>query len=147
MQRLQVKWQTASKYLPEPIESIRDASNSVGIIHFGTSMESTHEAIDSLSTLGQACNDLRILSFPFHQQVREFIDRHDQIFVIEQNRDAQMRGLIVNELEIDPARLTPVLHFNGDPISASFVYRSIAEKLELATEQTTTRQEQESAIN
>lgn len=131
MQRLQLKWQTAPKYLPKPIETTREESNAVGIIHFGTSMNSTHEAIDKLAAQGQATNDLRLLAFPFHETVREFIEKHDQVFVVEQNRDAQLRSLIVNELEIDPARLTPVLHFNGDPISAAFVYRSIAEKLAL----------------
>ena len=117
MQRLQRKWNSAAQYLPTPIETTRDEANNIGIIHFGTSLESTHEAIDQLVEQGRAANDMRLLAFPFHDQVKEFIDKHEQIFVIEQNRDGQMKSLLVNELEIDPTRLIAILHFNGDPIS------------------------------
>ena len=117
MQRLQRKWNSAAQYLPAPIETTRDEANNIGIIHFGTSLESTHEAIDQLVEQGRAANDMRLLAFPFHDQVKEFIDKHEQIFVIEQNRDGQMKSLLVNELEIDPTRLIAILHFNGDPIS------------------------------
>jgi len=142
MQRLILKWQTAPKYLPKPIETKRSESKAIGIIHFGTSMEATHEAIDRLSSQGQSANDLRILAFPFHQEVIDFIQQHEQVFVVEQNRDAQMRGLLVNELEIDPARLIPVLHYNGDPISAAAVFQMISAKLA-----TNLNSNKESAIN
>lgn len=125
MQRLQRKWNTAPQYLPAPIETIRDEANNIGIIHFGTSLESTHEAIDQLVEQGRAANDMRLLAFPFHDQVKEFIDKHEQIFVIEQNRDGQMKSLLVNELEIDPTRLIAILHFNGDPISCKNIMTKI----------------------
>lgn len=130
MRRLIRKWATTPKYLPTPIETERDTLNRTGVIHFGTSMAATHEAIDRLAARGQPANDLRILAFPFHQSVTEFIEKHDQLFVVEQNRDAQMRTLLINELEIDPARLTPILHFNGDPISAAAVFEGIVQTLD-----------------
>ena len=67
--------------------------------------------------------------FPFHNDVKSFIGEHDQVFVVEQNRDAQLRTLLVNELEIDPARLTRVLHFDGTPITARFISDAIADKV------------------
>jgi len=118
LQRLQVKWATAPQHLPQPIETTRDDNATIGLIHFGTSMEATREAIDIMSARGQQANDLRVLAFPFHAQVQAFIEQHNQVFVIEQNRDAQFKSLLVNELQIDPAKLQSVLHFNGDPISA-----------------------------
>ena len=118
MERLEVKWATAPEHLPKPIETTRDSANSIGVIHFGTSLEATHEALDKLANDGHKANDLRILAFPFQSEVREFIEKHDLIFVVEQNRDAQFKTLIVNELQLDPKHLHSVLHFNGDPISA-----------------------------
>ena len=125
MQRLQVKWATAPQYLPAPIENIRDTNAKVGLIHFGTSMESTREAIDRLAAQGVKANDLRILAFPFHDEVAAFIEQHEQVFVVEQNRDAQFKSLLVNELQIEPNKLQSVLHFNGDPISADDILSKI----------------------
>ncbi len=118
MERLEVKWATAPKYLPKAIETRRDEANSLGVIHFGTSLEATHETLDVLSKEGRPANDLRILAFPFGDDVKAFIDKHAQVVIVEQNRDAQLKSLIVNELQIDPNRLHSVLHYNGDPISA-----------------------------
>jgi len=125
MERLLLKWATAPKYLPAPIEITRNENNTIGIIHFGTSMEATHEAIDRLAAEGKSANDLRIVAFPFHDEVNAFIEKHEQVFVVEQNRDAQMKSLLVNELQLDPMRLLSVLHFNGDPISARVIHDKI----------------------
>ena len=73
---------------------------------------------------------LRVRGFPFHNDVKSFIAEHDQVFVVEQNRDAQLRTLLVNELEIDPAKLTRVLHFDGTPITARFISDAIADKVD-----------------
>jgi 2-oxoglutarate ferredoxin oxidoreductase subunit alpha len=70
-----------------------------------------------------------VRAFPFHHTVDDFISDHDFVFVVEQNRDAQLRSLIVNECGIDPARLIPVLHFDGTPITARFITSAIAERL------------------
>lgn len=135
MERLEVKWATSPKYLPKPIETKRDASDSVGVIHFGTSNEATREALETLANDGHAANDLRILAFPFHAEVAEFIERHDTVFVVEQNRDAQFKMLLVNELEVHPKSLTSVLHYNGDPISARVVRTRIESHLEISSSQ------------
>ena len=129
MERLEVKWATAPQYLPKPIITQRDSSQKIGIIHFGTSLEATHEACDMLADDGLIANDLRILAFPFHDEVDDFIEAHDQVFVVEQNRDSQMKSLLVNELEVAPKSLKSVLHFNGDPISARKIHSEISELL------------------
>ena len=87
------------------------------------------ETLASLAATGIHIDTLRIRAFPFHDSVTDFIAAHDQVFVVEQNRDAQLRSLLVNELVIDPARLIPVLHYDGTPITARFIGSEIAEKL------------------
>ena len=126
MERLEVKWATAPQHLPKPIITQRDESKKIGIIHFGTSLEATHEACDILSESGHQVNDLRVLAFPFNQDVDDFIEQHEQVFVVEQNRDAQLKTLLVNELEIAPKSLKSVLHYNGDPISARKIVAEVS---------------------
>ncbi len=75
---------------------------------------------------------MRLRGFPFGDEVAAFIDAHDHVFVVEQNRDAQMRSLLVNELEIDPKKLGKVLHYDGTPISARFIAGAIANALDKA---------------
>ena len=78
---------------------------------------------------GIALDTLRLRAFPFPESVREFIDAHESVFVVEQNRDGQMRSLLVNEFGIDPARLVAVLHYDGTPITARFIAGAIAASL------------------
>ena len=135
MERLEVKWATAPKYLPKAIETKRSKESNLGVIHFGTSLEPTHEALDVLKKDGHAANDLRILAFPFGPEVVEFIERHEQVVIIEQNRDAQFKTLVVNELQIDPKSLHSILHYNGDPISAKQVRKGLDAIFNTAVEQ------------
>jgi 2-oxoglutarate ferredoxin oxidoreductase subunit alpha len=88
------------------------------------------EAIQMLEASGQYLDRLRVRAFPFHSSVTSFIAEHDFIFVVEQNRDAQLRSLIVNECGIDPVRLVPILHYDGTPITARFIARAIGEHLD-----------------
>ena len=83
------------------------------------------EAIGMLEARGHQLDRLRIRAFPFHSSVASFIADHDFVFVVEQNRDAQMRSLIVNECGIDPVRLVPILHYDGTPITARFIAGAI----------------------
>jgi 2-oxoglutarate ferredoxin oxidoreductase subunit alpha len=83
------------------------------------------EALEVLEEHGVPLDTLRLRAVPFPDGVKAFIDRHEQVFVVEQNRDAQMRSLLVNELGIDPARLVPVLHYDGTPITARFIIQRI----------------------
>ena len=83
-----------------------------------------------LEASGQHLDRLRVRAFPFHSSVTSFIAEHDFIFVVEQNRDAQLRSLIVNECGIDPVRLVPILHYDGTPITARFIARAVGEHLD-----------------
>jgi 2-oxoglutarate ferredoxin oxidoreductase subunit alpha len=84
------------------------------------------EAIEALERENIHLDTLRLRAFPFPASVGEFITAHERVFVVEQNRDAQMRSLLVNEFGIDPARLLPILHYDGTPITARFIARAIA---------------------
>ena len=123
MIRLLEKWKTASRYLPEPI--IHQAGAAVGIIHYGTSADAVAEACDLLTVEGVGSDALQILAVPFHQSVSDFIDSHETVFVVDQNRDAQMRTVIMSELDCDPRKLLSVLHFDGSPLNAATVVEQI----------------------
>jgi 2-oxoglutarate ferredoxin oxidoreductase subunit alpha len=74
---------------------------------------------------GLKIDAMRLKSFPFSQDVADFIDAHKQVFVVEQNRDAQMRTLLINELEVNPKKLIRVLNFDGTPITADLIIEPI----------------------
>ena len=87
------------------------------------------EARDRLKQSGVNLNYLRVKAFPFNQDVQDFLDRHDRIYVVEQNRDAQLRSLLILEADVESQKLIPVLHYNGMPITADAVVESISEDL------------------
>ena len=87
------------------------------------------EALEALREQDIHVNTLRVRAFPFDDDVSDFIADHSQVFVIEQNRDGQMRMLLVNECGVDPTKLISVLHYDGTPITARFITREIAEKV------------------
>ena len=87
------------------------------------------EALDVLEQRGIHLDTLRLRGFPFHDEVASFVASRERVFVVEQNRDAQMRTLLVNELEIDPARLISVLHYDGTPITARFITSAITTQI------------------
>lgn len=124
MQRLLKKWESAKTLVPEPV--VIGEGNSIGVIHFGTSRDATLEAIDYLAEEGIRVDSLRVRAFPFNQQVEDFIEQHEKVFVVEQNRDAQLRSLLVNECEVSPKRLLSVLNYNGTPITARQIRDKIA---------------------
>lgn len=129
MERLLVKWETAKDYVPAPIVRAAKESTSIGVIYFGTSTESTHEALDYLADENVHIDAMRIRAFPFNQQVSDFIDQHDQVFVVEQNRDAQMRSLLMIECDAQPSKLIKVLEYDGMPITASKIRSVIKQHL------------------
>jgi 2-oxoglutarate ferredoxin oxidoreductase subunit alpha len=90
------------------------------------------EALDTLEHQGRRLDALRVRAFPFSDAVYDFIAQHDQVFVVEQNRDGQMRTLLMNEGNIDPAKLIPVLHYDGTPITARFITGEIARRMDAA---------------
>ncbi|MBU2288185.1 MAG: 2-oxoacid:acceptor oxidoreductase subunit alpha [Gammaproteobacteria bacterium] len=126
MERLQKKFATAASLVPQPVlHPAEGGAAELGVIYFGSTSPSLHEALDSLAERGIRLDALRLRAFPFPASVAQFIALHAKVFVVEQNRDAQMRSLLVNELGIDPARLVPVLHFDGTPITARFIVGAI----------------------
>jgi 2-oxoglutarate ferredoxin oxidoreductase subunit alpha len=129
MTRLLRKFETAKKYVPGPV--IRQAKQATrhGVIYFGSTSAAMDEALDALEKQGINIDTLRVRAFPFADSIIDFINAHDQVFVVEQNRDAQMRALLVNEGAIDPARFISILHYDGTPITARFITKEIAERL------------------
>jgi len=130
MQRLLRKFETAKGLVPHPVRRDCDKPTRYGVIYYGSTSPAMDEAIVELAERGHRLDMLRVRAFPFHQDVSDFVADHDFVFVVEQNRDAQLRLLLVNELSLDPVRLVPVLHYDGTPITARFIARAIAEHLD-----------------
>ena len=129
MLRLLKKFDTAKQLVPHPVARTAAQPTRLGAIYFGSTSPAMDEADEILAERGIHLDLLRVRGFPFHNDVKNFISEHDQLFVVEQNRDGQLRTLLINELEIDPARLTRVLHFDGTPITAQFISDAIADKV------------------
>jgi 2-oxoglutarate ferredoxin oxidoreductase subunit alpha len=106
-----------------------------GAIYFGSTTPAMHEALDTLEAQGRYIDALRVRAFPFPQSVFDFIAAHDEVFVIEQNRDGQLRSLLINEGAVDPSKLTAVLHYEGAPITARFITERIGGLLGAAARQ------------
>ena len=123
MKRILKKHKTASKLIPKPI--IKSSNNSIGVIYFGGSDYSMIEALDILEKDGIILDSMRIRGFPFGIEVNDFIINHDLIFVVEQNRDAQMKKLIIAELNVSPEKMISILCFDGMPITANFIDKEI----------------------
>ncbi len=119
MIRLLKKWDTAKTLVPQAI--INDSHNVIGLIYFGTSSFAAKEAEDILNSHDVPTDEMRIRAFPFGKEVEDFVKSHKTIFVVEQNRDAQMKSLLVNELQVDPNVLNAVLNIDGMPITAQFI--------------------------
>ena len=128
MERLIKKWNTAKSHVPAPEFYQKDDKGRQGMIFFGTSTYAALEALDLLEAAGTPMDAMRLRATPFSEEVHDFIERHDVIYVIEQNRDAQMRSILINELEIDPFKLVPVLNFDGMPITAEAIVKQVERK-------------------
>jgi 2-oxoglutarate ferredoxin oxidoreductase subunit alpha len=125
MERLLKKFESAKALVPQPLLRNATQPTTLGAIHFGSTAPAMDEAIEALERNGVQLDTLRVRAFPFADSVAEFIKAHERVFVVEQNRDAQLRSMLVNEFGIDPARLVPVLHYDGTPITARFITRAI----------------------
>ena len=130
MQRLLRKFETAKDLVPRPLQANAAKPTKYGVIYYGSTSPAMDEAIHMIETRGHSLNRLRARAFPFHSSVTSFVADHDFVFVVEQNRDAQLRSLIVNECSIDPVRLVPILHYDGTPITARFIARAIGDHLD-----------------
>jgi len=131
MQRLLRKFETAKTLVPAPVFKPAKGKTKDGVIYFGSTSVAMDEALEMLEGQGRRLDALRLRAFPFSQAVEDFIAGHERIFVVEQNRDAQMRTLLTVELGVDPAKLIPVLHYDGTPITARFIAGEIGQLLTL----------------
>jgi 2-oxoglutarate ferredoxin oxidoreductase subunit alpha len=125
MDRLVRKWNTAKTIVPAPQFYPDPDGAEAGMIFFGTTTDSALEAIDQLRAQGIRMDGMRLKAAPFPQSVIDFILDHETIYLVEQNRDGQMRSILINELEIDPRRLVAVLNYDGFPITADNIIRQI----------------------
>ena len=126
VQRLLRKFETAKKMIPAPVRRDAKQKTKYGVLYFGSTAPSMHEALATLEAQGVHLNAMRVRGFPFSDEVINFVLEHEQVFFIEQNRDAQCRTLLVTESNLDPARIVPVLHYDGTPITARFIIDQIS---------------------
>lgn len=126
--RLLVKWETARTLVPEP-EVEYSKFNKSAILSIGSCDGAVREALVQLKDKNVGLNYCRVKAFPFSESVREFIDKHDLIYVVEQNRDAQLRSLLILDAEISQEKLVPLLHYDGMPIGADFVVKRVLEEV------------------
>ncbi|SVA08285.1 uncharacterized protein METZ01_LOCUS61139 [marine metagenome] len=119
--RIAKKFDKSSRYLPRSIKRGSKNNTELGIIYFGSTSPAVDEAVDVLKDKGFSFDRLRIRSFPFDRKLERFIDDHKYVFILEQNRDAQMRAMIATELEKDFSKLQSILNFDGNPVTADFI--------------------------
>jgi 2-oxoglutarate ferredoxin oxidoreductase subunit alpha len=133
MERLLKKFDTAKSLIPAPIARKAKRKTPDGVIYFGSTSAAMGEALEALEGQGRHLDALRVRGFPFCDEVYEFIARHERVFVVEQNRDAQLKTLIVTEGGVDPAKLVSVLHYDGTPITARFIAGEVATLMAVAS--------------
>ncbi|MBI4205250.1 MAG: 2-oxoacid:acceptor oxidoreductase subunit alpha [Betaproteobacteria bacterium] len=126
MQRLLRKFETAKQLVPKPLLHPAEKPARFGAIFYGSTSPAMQEALDVLADRGIHINALRVRGFPFQEEIADFVASHPWVFVVEQNRDAQVKTLLVNEAKVNPTRLLSVLHYDGTPITARFIVEQIA---------------------
>ena len=126
--RLLLKWKTARSIVPAP-EIQHSKSIKFAILTVGSGDGACKEALDRLHAADISLNYCRVKAFPFTDAVTDFIDQHDVVYVVEQNRDAQLRSILILDSDVNPKKLVPVLHYNGMPLNAGFVVDAVLEKI------------------
>jgi 2-oxoglutarate ferredoxin oxidoreductase subunit alpha len=127
MQRLMRKFDTAKSLVPKPLLYPAEKPARFGAIFYGSTSPAMQEALDTLAEKGIYINALRVRGFPFGDELNDFVRSHPWVFVIEQNRDAQLKTLMVNDAKINPSRLISILHYDGTPITARFIVDQISQ--------------------
>ncbi|MCZ6912152.1 MAG: 2-oxoacid:acceptor oxidoreductase subunit alpha, partial [Proteobacteria bacterium] len=122
--RLRRKWETIKSYMPEPVLHSRNKAVA-GVLACGSSDGAVQEALDRLEEQGVPMDYLRVRAFPFNEQVEAFLAEHERVFVVEQNRDGQLKMLLLNESTATREQLISVLHYNGFPLSSDSVITQI----------------------
>jgi len=129
MDRLALKLQTALKYIPEP-EVSGGGKNKLGLMYFGSTSMAIQEVRDSLNKKGIKFDTLRVRAFPFHPAVGEFVERHELTYVIEQNRDAQLKSLLKIECNANHEKMQSILSYNGVLVSAQRIEQEILNSMQ-----------------
>ena len=129
MERLRKKFETAKTLVPGPVQRSAAKPTRAGVLYFGSTSPAMSEALDLLEDDKVYVDALRIRAYPFCDDVMAFIAAHESIFVVEQNSDAQLRGMLILEGNLNAAKLQPVLHYDGTPITARFIAGAIAGSL------------------
>jgi 2-oxoglutarate/2-oxoacid ferredoxin oxidoreductase subunit alpha len=129
LDRLMVKWATAKKLVPRAVIDAT-AGSKIGLVSIGSCDGAVHEAMDLLKKQGVAVDYMRVRSFPFSEDVERFLAAHEVLFVIEQNRDAQLRSLLTLETAVEKSKLRSLLHYNGLPISSAFIVEGVLAHLQ-----------------
>jgi 2-oxoglutarate ferredoxin oxidoreductase subunit alpha len=129
LDRIMRKFETAKDLVPEPVFYQQKNEGEIGIVFFGTTTYAALEAMEILEQDGAAVDAMRIKSFPFNDAVKQFIDAHETVYVIEQNRDAQCRSLLLIELGVDASKLKSILNYDGMPITADAILKQLKQDL------------------
>jgi len=129
MDRLLKKFETAKTLVPAPETRPSPVKTKFGAIYYGSTAPAMLEAAEILARRGVHLDLMRVRGFPFAAEVDAFVEAHDKVFVVEQNRDAQLRTLLINEGDHNPKRLARVLHYDGSPITARFIVDTIAAQI------------------
>ncbi len=126
MHRLLRKFETAKSLVPKPQLTAAEYPARFGAIYYGSTSAAMREALQALAAQDIYVNALRVRAFPFQEEIADFVAAHNKVFVVEQNRDAQLKTLLVNDAGVNPASLLPILHYDGTPITARFITDAIA---------------------
>ena len=125
MEKLLRKFETAKRYVPGPVTHLAEQPTGLGVVMYGSTGPAMDEAAELLAKDGVHLDVMRVRGFPFCDEVVDFVDSHERVFVVEQNRDAQLRSLMLIEHGLDPQKLVSVLHYDGSPITARFIVGAI----------------------
>ena len=132
LDRLARKFATAKRLVPKAVIE-QDPKIDIALVAYGSSDGAVREALDILAAHGLKANYMRLRSFPFGEDVEKFLEAHKLVFVIEQNRDAQMRSLLTLETRVEKAQLRSLLHYSGLPISSEFIVKGVLAEVEPKT--------------
>jgi 2-oxoglutarate/2-oxoacid ferredoxin oxidoreductase subunit alpha len=130
MERLLKKFDTAKSYVPAPVRTESSQPANVGVVYYGSTAPSMREALEQLEASGVHVNAMRVRAFPFAKELDGFVSEHDIVFVVEQNRDGQLRTLMLVESGFDPAKVRSIVHYDGTPITARFICAAIKNALD-----------------
>ena len=128
LDRLRRKHDTAKALVPAPVVRSKKGVKT-GIVSIGSCDAAVREALDILARGGTEVNYLRVRGFPFNREVEEFVERHEHLFVVEQNRDAQLKALLLLETNVERRKLTSILHYGGMPMDSRCIVSGINEAL------------------